>query len=315
MTETVLVLTAIVIVVFLILRVAYPQQLANGLLLIARRVLGLRTKSIEVDGNLWPYLEGGPASGDVLLLLHGFAGNKDNWLLYAFKLRREYRVIIPDLPGFGDNGKDPGADYGMAAQVENVRQFVDALGSECFHIGGNSMGGFIALKLALTYPDRVITLALLNNAGVMGERKSELELAAERGENPLTVSSAAEFEKLLDFVMYRRILLPGVIRLALSTVAIANQPFWDSIFWALRDEMLGEPLNDQLDRVTAPTLIIWGRHDRLIDVSCCDVLQAGIADSHCVIFEDTGHVPMLERPAQSAAAHLEHLRKNCVART
>jgi len=250
-----------------------------------------------------------------LLLLHGFAGNKDNWLLYAFKLRREYRVIIPDLPGFGDNSKDPGADYSMAAQVENVRRLVDALGIECLHIGGNSMGGFIALKFALTYPDKVVSLALLNNAGVLGKRQSELELAAERGENPLTVSSAAEFDKLLDFVTHRRIPLPGVIRQALSMVAIANQPFWDTIFWALRDEMLGLPLNDQLDRVTAPTLIIWGRHDRLIDVSCCDVLQAGIADSHCVIFEDTGHVPMLERPAASAAAHLEHLHKNRVART
>jgi len=313
--KTLLLLLAVLIAVILVLRIAYPQQLANSLILTARRVLGLRTKSIDVDGNLWFYLEGGPASGDVLVLLHGFAGNKDNWLLYAFKLRREYRVVIPDLPGFGDSGKDPGADYGMAAQVENVRRFVDALGIECCHIGGNSMGGFIALKFALTYPDKVITLALLNNAGVIGERKSELELAAERGENPLTVSSAAEFEKLLDFVMYRRVPLPGVIRLALSTVAIANQPFWDTIFWALRDEMLGQPLNDQLASVTAPTLIIWGRHDRLIDVSCCDVLQAGIANSHCVIFEDTGHVPMLERPAQSAAAHLEHLRKSRAART
>jgi len=313
--ETVLVLTAIVIAVFLFLRVAYPQQFANGLLLAARRVLGMRTRSIDVDGKPWPYLEGGPVSGEVLVLLHGFAGNKDNWLLYAFKLRREYRVVIPDLPGFGDNGKDPGADYSMAAQVENVRRFVDALGIECLHIGGNSMGGFIALKFALTHPDRVVSLALLNNAGVLGKRQSELELAAERGENPLTVSSAAEFDKLLEFVTYRRIPLPGVIRLALSTDAIANQPFWDTIFWALRDEMLGQPLNDQLDRVSAPTLIIWGRHDRLIDVSCCDVLQAGIADSHCVIFEDTGHVPMLERPAESAAAHLEHLRKSRVART
>ncbi|MGB5511525.1 MAG: alpha/beta fold hydrolase [Woeseiaceae bacterium] len=312
--KTVLLLLVVLIAALLVLRIAYPQQFANRLLLIARRVLGLRTRSIDVDGNLWPYLEGGPASGEVLLLLHGFAGNKDNWLLYALKLRREYRVIIPDLPGFGDNGKDPGADYGMAAQVENVRRFVDALGIASLHIGGNSMGGFIALKFALTYPDKVESLALLNNAGVVGERKSELELAAERGENPLTVSSAAEFDKLLDFVMYRRIPLPGVIRQALRMVAIANQPFWDPIFWGLRDEILGQPLNDQLDRVTAPTLIIWGRHDRLIDVSCCDVLQAGIADSHCVIFEDTGHVPMLERPAESAAAHLEHLRKNPVAR-
>ena len=312
--KTVLPLLAVLIAVILVLRIAYPQQLANGLLLTARRVLGLRTKSIDVDGNLWPYLEGGPASGDVLLLLHGFAGNKDNWLLYALKLRREYRVIIPDLPGFGDNSRDPDANYGGAAQAQRLLAFTAALHLERFHIGGNSMGGFVALKFALAYPDKVVSLALLNNAGVVGERKSELELAAERGENPLTVSSAAEFEKLLDFVMYRRIPLPGVIRQALSTVAIANQSFWDSIFWVLRDEMLGQPLNDQLDRVTAPTLIIWGRHDRVIDVSCCDVLQAGIADSHCVIFEDTGHVPMLERPAQSAAVHLEHLRKNRVAR-
>ena len=310
--KTALLLLAVLIAVILILRFAYPQQLAKFLILTTRRVLGFRTKSIDVDGNRWPYLEGGPASGEVLLLLHGFAGDKDNWPLYAYKLRRHYRVIMPDLAGFGDNSKDPEADYGMAAQTTRIHRLIEALGLQRVHIGGNSMGGFIALQFALSYPDQVMTLALLNNAGVQGKNRSELELAVERGENPLTVTSAEEFDRLMDFVMHRRISLPAVIRRMICDNAIANKSFWDTIFWGLRDEMQDRPLNDELHRVKSPTLVIWGRHDRVIDVSCCDVLKSRIPDCHCVIFEDVGHVPMLERPAEAAAAHLEHLRKNRV---
>lgn len=313
--KSALLLLAVLIAVVLFLRLAYPRLLAKFLILTTRRVLGFRSNCIEVDGQRWPYLEGGPASGEVLLLLHGFSGDKDNWPLYAYKLRRHYRVIMPDLPGFGDNSKDPHADYGMAAQTTRIRGLIEALGLQRVHIGGNSMGGFIALQFALSYPDQVMTLALLNNAGVQGTNKSELELAVERGENPLTVATAEEFDRLLEFVMHRRIPLPAVIRRMICDNAIANQSFWDTIFLTLRDEMQSRPLNDELHRVKAPTLVIWGRHDRVIDVSCCDILKSRIPDCHCVIFEDVGHVPMLERPAEAAAAHLEHLQKNRVATT
>ena len=240
-------------------------------------------------------------------MLHGFGGDKDNWPLYARRLSREYRVIIPDLPGFGDNARDPDADYSMVGQAKWLLAFSDALGIDKFHIGGNSMGGFIALKFTLVNPHKILSLALLNNAGVLGETKSELQIATENGESLLTVSSAEEFDRLLAFIVYRPLHLPGFIKQPYCDDLIANEPFMEKIFWSMAEEFLNNPLNDELHNVTAPTLIIWGRHDRLIDVSCTDVMKANIPNSQCVVFEETGHVPMLERPAESAAVHLEHL--------
>lgn len=308
--SNILIATAAVIVVVIIFRFAYPRQFLRLVLLALRRVAGFRTRSVEFDGTLWPYLEGGPGSGEVLVLLHGFSGDKDNWLMYARGLRKNYRVIVPDLPGFGDTARDPAADYHMDAQARWLLTFVDAMGIDKFHIGGNSMGGYITLKFTLAYADRILSLALLDSAGVLGDTKSELQIATENGESLLTVSSPEEFDRLLKFIVYRPLPLPGFIKKPYCDDLITHRPFLEAIFWPMAEEMQERPLNDQLHTIAAPTLVIWGRHDRLIDVSCVDVLKAQIPNNHCVVFEETGHVPMLERPVESAAVHAEFLN-NC----
>lgn len=313
-TTSILIATAAVIVVVLVFRYAYPRQFLRLLLFAMRRIMGFNTRSIDVDGNTWSFLDGGPESGEVLILLHGFSGDKDNWPLYARRLRRGYRVIIPDLPGFGDNPRDPDADYSMDTQAKWLLAFADSLGIDRFHIGGNSMGGFIALKFALAYPDKILSLALLNNAGVLGDTKSDLQIATENGESLLTVSSAEEFDRLLAFIVYKPLPLPGFIKQPYCDDLIANQAFLETIFWSMAEEVLNHPLNDELHNVAVPTLILWGRQDRLIDVSCSDVMKASIPNNHCVVFEETGHVPMLERPAESAAVHLEYLNKHRAAK-
>ncbi|MBT8089994.1 MAG: alpha/beta fold hydrolase [Gammaproteobacteria bacterium] len=312
--SNILISAAALIVAVVIFRFAFPRQFLRLVLLGARRIMGLRTRSVEFDGTRWPYLLGGPESGEVLVLLHGFSGDKDNWLMYARGLRKNYRVIVPDLPGFGDNARDPNADYHMDAQMRWLLAFVDAMGIDRFHLGGNSMGGYIALKFVLAYADRIQSLALLDSAGVLGKTKSELQIATENGESLLTVSSPEEFDRLLKFIVYRPLPLPGFIKQPYCEDLIAHRLFLEAIFWPMAEEMQERPLNDQLHAIVAPTLVIWGRHDRLIDVSCVDVLKAQIPNNHCVVLEETGHVPMLERPMESAAVHVQFL-SNCRAAT
>jgi len=301
------------IIAVLVMLFVFPKQFVALLLLGTHRLFGFKTRSIDVDGIAWPYLEGGPESGEPVVLLHGFGGDKDNWPLYARFLRGKYRVVIPDLPGFGENAKDPDSDYGIDPQAKRLHRFVESMGIDRCHIAGHSMGGFLALRYALDYPSRVITITLLNNAGVSSLNKSEVELAAERGESLLVTSSLEEFDKLIDFIMHKPIPMPRIIKREIGKLAIAQKSFWESIFWSLFDDSKKRPLDDQLHEINAPTLIIWGRHDRVIDVSCTDVMTAKIPVNHCVVFEDVGHVPMLECPAQSASAHLEFLNQHLAA--
>lgn len=310
MIPTVALVAFSLLAAFLILHFVFPKYFVAMLLHAVRRIAGLRTRSIDVDGIAWPYLEGGPDSGETVILLHGFGADKDNWPFHARFLRREYRVIIPDLPGFGENAKDPGVDYRGAAQADRLHRFVRAMGIDKFHIAGNSMGGFVALKYTLAHSSRIITLALLNSAGVTSVNKSEVEQAAACDENLLVVSSPDDFDALMDIVTYKPIPLPGVIRRAIYEKAIDQKSFLDPIFWSLIEDTQTHPLDDRLHEITAPTLIIWGRHDRVIDVSCTELMKAEIPNNRCVVFEDAGHMPMLECPARSGSAHRDFLNQH-----
>jgi len=312
LTFTIVLFSFGLLVAFIVLRLVFPEHLAALLLRAVRRFAGLWARNVDVDGVTWPYLDGGLESGEVVILLHGFGGDKDNWPLYARYLRKEFRVIAPDLPGFGENGRDPDpdADYRISTQVRRLRKFVEAMGIDRFHIAGNSMGGYLALEYALAYPSSVITMMLLNNAGVSSINKSEVELAAHSGENVLVVSSLQELDKLLKLIMYRPMPIPAVLKQHIGKQLIDQRSFLDRIFWSLYDDNLNRPLDDQLHNVSVPTLIVWGRCDRVIDVSCTEIMKERIPQNQCIVFEKTGHVPMLECPAQTASAHQEFISQH-----
>jgi pimeloyl-ACP methyl ester carboxylesterase len=292
-------------VTFAVVYYFYPAYLVASVVGLVRKWGRLSVKSVVVDDITWPYLEGGPLDGEVVVMVHGFGGDKNNWPLYARYFTKRYRVIAPDLPGFGENVRDPDLSYGGAAQTERLHAFLAELGLENIHLAGNSMGGFIALNYALTYPDKLKSLTLIDNAGVTSTNKSELEIAIDNGENPLVATSLEDFDRLLDFIMHKRIPSPRFMKEALLAVQIRYRDLLDAIFWEILDEALHDSLTDRLGDVSTPTLVIWGRHDRLIDVSCAEVMAASIPNNKIVIFEDAGHIPMIEKPRESALHHLE----------
>lgn len=289
--------------------VLFPRSLFIFLRNALRRKGKLTEKSIKVGDLVWPYLEGGPSDGEPLVLLHGFGGDKDNWAMYAPEMVGKYRLIAPDLPGFGENTRDIGRDYDMITQAARVREFLDAMGIDKCHIGGNSMGGFVSLRFALDYPERLISMTLFNNAGVVGSNESELQKEAQAGKNPLEIHSPEDVKRMLAFVAHKPMKVPGQFRKIFYEDFAVHRALLDKIFWTLVEDGTEKPLNDQLDRVKTPTLIVWGRHDQLIDVSCVDVLEDGIPNAESVVFENVGHIPMIENPKGTAARHLEFLAK------
>lgn len=270
----------------------------------------LALRVARVGEFVWPYLEGGPRGGTPLLLVHGFGGDKDNWAMLAPHLTDRYHVIIPDLVGFGDNARTHDVPYDIAAQTDRLIGFMDSVGLAKAHIVGNSMGGWIALQAALDHPERLTTLTLMNSAGVDGPEKSALQQMPRTDKSPLVPESAVDLKRLMGFIAHKPRAIPSRFMDVVFEDRAQHSALLDQIFWAIVADGDERPLNGRLGEVTVPTLIIWGRHDQLIHVSCVGELQAGIAHADAVVFDDVGHVPMIEKPGPTAAVIRRFLAKH-----
>lgn len=288
------------------LMATFPEDAARMMFAAERQRSGLELHSAVVDGETWHYLEGGSPDAPVLLLLHGFGGDKDNWTRFSRTLVEDYRVIAPDLPGFGDSARHADWDYSLTAQRDRLAGFVAALKISPMHIGGNSMGGHLAALYTHARPEQVRSLVLLNNGGIDAPEHSEMMLAVGRGENPLVLSSPEDFDRLLSFASYKKPFIPWPAKGALAKKTFENAAFNRYIFLALWGER-HVPLEPLLGDIRQPVLIIWGEFDRILDVSSVEVMKPLLPQAQAIVMQDTGHLPMLERPAETAAHYLEFL--------
>ncbi|MGH8351932.1 MAG: alpha/beta fold hydrolase [Pseudomonas sp.] len=275
-----------------------PATLLASVQFVERQLAGLTAKQAQVGDLSIHYYEGGPAAGETILMIHGFGANRDNWLHFARYFTERYHVIALDLPGFGESSK-PQASYDVGTQVERLAAFAKVLGIAKLHLIGNSMGGHIAALYAARYPEQVLSVALLDNAGVTSPTKSELFERLERGEpNPLVVKTPEDFPKLLSFVFFEQPPLPDALERHFAAQAIANSAHYDEIFAQLRERYI--PLEPELPKIQAPTLLLWGDQDRALHVSSIEVMKPLLKKPSVVIMQNCGHVPMLERPEETA---------------
>lgn len=284
----------------------FPGTAFQLLVATERNLAGLTPNSVIAQGLWIEYLEGG--KGDTVVLLHGFGANKDNWNRFGKYLTPHLRVIAPDLPGFGDSSADPDMDYSIYAQVDRVRTFLKALGIETFHLGGSSMGGSIAGAYAARYPQDVKSLLLIAPGGVAASEPSEMLTMLKQGKAPpLIVQNAREYDYLLDFVFYERPFIPGVVKWQLARQAIKQQPLNTRIWKQLEGAWITQPLERALSGLEVPTLIVWGTNDRVLHVSGAKILEAVMPQAQIALMEAVGHLPMVEKPEQSAGLYLRFL--------
>jgi abhydrolase domain-containing protein 6 len=270
-----------------------------------RRSAGLSRHSIVVGDHTVVYLEGG--EGENILLIHGFGANKDNWNRLAKYLTPSFHVVAVDLPGFGESTKRQDASYTIADQVERVDKIAEALSLKAFHVAGNSMGGNTSGKYAARFPDKVLSLGLFNSGGVVHcPKMSELAERLERGENPLLVDSPEDFNEMIRFVFVKPPWFPGIVKKWMADEWARSRSFNEKVFREIHAE--GSSLEPDLPKILTRTLILWGDTDRLIDVSCAEVLEKGLPNSTTVIMKDCGHVPMMERPEETARHYLDFLK-------
>lgn len=268
-------------------------------LLWERSYSDIESNVVIVDKFVWHYSETGN-QGEVILAIHGFGGDRDHWTRFARHFGPGFKVIAPDLPGFGQNLKIPGESYTIAEQVKRLHDFVQTIELKQFHIVGNSMGGHIAGVYAATYPNEVKSLILIDNAGVKSPSPSKMQTMMQNGEpNPLLVTSVEDFDRLMAFSFVKPPYIPGFMKSHFAKKAIENRPWNESIFQQLRSE--GYLLESKLSSIKAKTLVIWGDSDRVIDVSVTDVLKQKMKPSPKIeIMYQVGHAPMIEVPEDTA---------------
>lgn len=278
------------------LPVPLPVRMVDALLAARRRAVGLRRASIEIDGFTLPYLEGG--TGETVVLLHGFGDNKDSFVDAVHRLRARHRVVMPDLPGFGEASYREDFDYRLTNMAAVVRRFIAAVSDGPVHLVGNSMGGAVVTRLAIDQPEAFASLTLVDAAGVVMPTPSPLQRRIDAGENPFALQEEAEYDAWLAFVLQRVPPMPWGVRRHFARQFVARAPIHRKIL----DDMLrpDDDLTGELASVRTPTLVIWGSEDRLIDISVAHVLHEGIRDARLVLLHDVGHCPQYEVPDRTA---------------
>ena len=264
----------------------------------------LTVKSIDIPDFKIVYAEGG--TGDTIIMVHGFGADKTVWFKFAKYFTPNYRVIIPDLPGFGDSSKPENAKYNVMSQVERLNFFAKELKLTKFHLVGNSMGGNISGNFAADYPEMVNTLALFDSGGVKPPAKSELVLNLEKGINPLVVTNVNDIDKYLQFVFVKPPQWPSYMKEYIAKRQVEAAPLNKKIF---KDYMTdGLILQSKLNKITAPTLIVWGDTDRVLSISAVPIFEKNIKNSKSVIIKECGHAPMYEKPAETASIYQDFLK-------
>ena len=260
----------------------------------------LEVKSLTLaSGDKMVYAENGNVTGEPLLLIHGFGGNKDNFTRIARQLEG-YHLIIPDLLGFGDSSKPIAADYRSEAQATRLHELLQAKGlASNIHVGGNSMGGAISVAYAAKYPKDVKSLWLVDSAGFWSAGIPKSLEGATLENNPLLIKSNEDFYKMYDFVMYKPPYLPKSVKAVFAQERIANK--------ALESKILAQIVEDNVEeraKVIAeyniPTLVVWGEEDKVIKPETVNLIKEIILQSQVITMPEIGHVPMIEAVKQTA---------------
>lgn len=252
---------------------------------------------VEIAGKKIQLMTGG--EGEPLLYLHG-AGEQLIWFPFHQALASGRKLYVPAHPGFGESSGYDEIDS-MEDYVFHYLDFFDAMGWKSIDIVALSFGGWIAAEIATRAPERVHRLVLVDAAGLGVE------------EAPI-----ADFFAVLQKPAKLRELLFCDPNSALAQMEIPSEPAPEQMLEAFRamqatarvgwNPLLQNPkLRGRLRRVTAKTLIVWGDHDRLIPPAHARAYHEGIKDSQLVWIEDSGHIPMAERPMEFLAAVLPFL--------
>src|SRR5215210_4031564 len=271
---------------------------------VGRVNVAVEAQNVEIDGLSIRYLAAG--EGPPLVLLHGAGDNSLDWRWVLPELARKHRVYAPDLPGSPDSAR-PTADYSPAFFERFVAAFVDVLGTGRATFVGNSLGGLIALRLALSEPDRVRALILVDGAG-LGSAINPLFTSVNvplLGESvmPFWRTRAGAYQRAWGRTALLFTHSPGSVprEWLAEQCRLAQSPgYLEAHLSVLRAVVspLGqrEVLVDRLPSLKVPTLVVWGTRDRVFPQSQAREAVTYLPEGSLSLIPDCGHIPHVDCP-------------------
>jgi pimeloyl-ACP methyl ester carboxylesterase len=244
---------------------------------------------VVVDGYKIAYHEAG--QGDVVILIHGLGADSRHWAANIGALSQNFHVIALDLIGYGQSDK-PLVRYNVEYFVNCLHGFMNELKIPRASLVGNSLGGWIALDFAIRHAAMVDKLVLVDSAGLRPETALKNPVG---GLKPLSSLNVRDF---FDFMEANK---------AWATMDLGPNAFerhqqnGDSytVASSVAEMATGREFEEKkLNKVRAPTLIVWGRDDSLIPLEHGEALHRGIAGSQLIVLDGTGHIPMVGKPAE-----------------
>jgi pimeloyl-ACP methyl ester carboxylesterase len=287
------VLAAIALAVLSAVRTDIPQSE------LVAKYGGGASRFATVDGVEVHYRDEG--AGPPLVLVHGTSSSLHTWDGWVARLASHRRVVRLDLPGFGLTGPAPDHDYTPSRYARVVFALMTALGIDRADVAGNSLGGRVALTMALDHPERVRGLVLVDSAGLSGNKPPAIFAI---GRTPV-IGRALRW-------LTPRFVIRGNVEQVYGDPSRVTDALVDRYYELTRREGNREALFDRINgprdpdldarlgEVRAPVLVEWGERDRWIPLPFGRRLADGIHGAKLVTYPDAGHVPMEELPEPTA---------------
>jgi pimeloyl-ACP methyl ester carboxylesterase len=269
------------------------------------------SKFIDVKGLRVHYTDDGKSKDkrEVVVLIHGTAASLHTWQGWMPDMKKAFRVIRVDLPAFGLTGPASDRNYSIDSYVKFLENFFAAIQVKQVYLVGNSLGGQIAWHYAAAHGDDVNKLILIDSAGL--PRTGEIPLPIRLARKPV-LKSAAKYlsprflvKRSLKQVYFDHAKISDELidRYYTMTLRAGNrEAFVDRALQLSDDDGAG------LRKLSMPTLVMWGRHDNWIPVTQAEIFRKKILLSQLVIYENAGHIPHEEIPAETVADALKFLR-------
>lgn len=276
---------------------------------IESKYLKSRSDLMLVSGHMLHVRDTGQRSAPAIIMLHGFGSSLQTWEPWATALSKAFRVVRYDFSGSGLSAPDPQGDYSDPRSLEVLAALMTSLGIEKATLIGNSLGGRIAWKFAAHHPELVNRLVLISPDGFESP-------GFEYGKRPHVPAVVKAMRYILPKAMLRQNLAPSYGDPTLLDASTVDRYYDLLLAPGARDAMILrmeqtvlEPPEPALQRISAPTLLLWGTRDAMIPISNADDYLRNIKGATLVKLEGLGHVPHEEAPETALRPVEEFLRQ------